>query len=305
MHSDELTITLPLVRALVDRANPGWQDLPVTPLGSTGSSNALFRLGSELLVRLPRQPGGSIAILKESRWLPVVAAALPVATPEVVLVGDPSADYPEHWSVVRWLPGVLPTVDRDEAVTPRTELAVDLAGAVDAFRGIAVPKAALDAPELRWYRGEPVQSHDADTRALIDECRAIPGLGIDLDQVAATWQELMRTVGGRSPSPDHWFHGDLLAENLLVGNGRLAAILDFGGLAIGDPAIDLVVAWELLDPAERQIFRGELDVDDTTWAAGKAWALSLAIMTFPYYWRTMPGRCADRRAMLDAVLTDA
>jgi aminoglycoside phosphotransferase (APT) family kinase protein len=101
-----------------------------------------------------------------------------------------------------------------------------------------------------------------------------------------------------------WYHGDLLAENLLVRDGRLAAVLDFGGLSVGDPTVDLVVAWELLDPGARATFRDAVDVDDATWLRGRAWALALAVMTFPYYWTSMPARCADRLSLARAVLAD-
>ncbi len=109
---------------------------------------------------------------------------------------------------------------------------------------------------------------------------------------------------GQSVIP-RWYHGDLLAENLLVRDGRLAALLDFGGLSVGDPTIDLVVAWELLDTSSRDVFRQAVGVDDDTWQRGRAWALALALMTFPYYWRTMPDRCASRLAMARSVLADA
>ena len=100
-------------------------------------------------------------------------------------------------------------------------------------------------------------------------------------------------------------HGDLLAENLLVRDGRLAAVLDFGGLAVGDPTVDLIVAWEVLDPASREVFRRAVGVDETSWLRGRAWALSLALITFPYYWSTMPDRCASRLAVARSVLADA
>jgi aminoglycoside phosphotransferase (APT) family kinase protein len=307
LHDDELAIDDSLARALVERALPDRASLPLIRLPASGSTNALFRLGDGLLLRLPRQPGGSATIEKEARWLPWIAPRLPVPVPEVVMVGEPAPGYPERWSVVRWLDGDLPAVvDPDLDADPRrAALAGDLARLVTALGDVDVPTEALDDPELRWYRGLPLATRDADTRRHLDECRAIPDLGLDLDAALLVWEQAMALPGAGRPGTARWYHGDLLAENLLVRDGRLVAVLDFGGLAVGDPVVDLVVAWEVLDAPAREAFRHAVGVDEDAWLRGRAWALSLAVMTFPYYWRTMPARCASRLAMARAVLADA
>lgn len=296
-----------LVRSLIDRAFPEYSSVPLSPLHASGSSNALFRLGSDLLVRLPRQPGGSATINKEARWLPHLRPLLPVSIPEVVAVGEPDLGYPERWSVVHWLDGDVPTaVDPESnATATRLHLARDLATVVKALRDMPVPHSALVDPELRWYRGAPLRTLDDPTRRNIAACRAIPGLHLDLDLALHVWDEAMALPEHEQASAPRWYHGDLLAENLLVRGDRLAAVLDFGGLAVGDPTVDLVVSWELLDASSREAFRRAVGVDDMAWLRGRAWALALALMTFPYYWRTMPGRCADRLAMGRSVLADA
>jgi len=307
LHADEIPIDLPLVRALVDRALPACAALPLRPLGYSGSSNALFRLGEELLVRLPRQPGGSTTIDKEARWLPVIGPLLPVAVPSIVALGEPDLGYPERWSVVRWLRGDVPS-----AVTPETPvdptrhwLAHDLAGVITALCRIDVPADALRDPALRWYRGEPLATQDAQTRRGIEACRTIPGLALDLDAALSVWDQAITLPGVDRAATTRWYHGDLLAENLLVRDGRLAAVLDFGGLSVGNPTVDLIAAWGVLDAPAREAFRRSLDLDDASWLRGRAWALSLAVLTFPYYWRTMPTRCASSLAMARAVLNDA
>ncbi len=307
LHDDEILIDLGLVRALVDRALPEYASLPISRLRASGSTNALFRLGDELLIRLPRQPGGSATIEKEARWLPHIAPLLPVSVPEVVAVGEPDLGYPERWSVVRWLEGDFPTVaDPASYADPTpTALARDLAAVVTALSDIPVPPGALADPELRMYRGAPIGSMDGGTRRSLAECRDISGLDLDFDAVLRMWELAMALPEPGSESSPRWYHGDLLAENLLVRDGRLAAVLDFGGLAVGDPTIDLVVAWEVLDPAAREVFRRAVGVDDATWLRGRAWALALAVMTFPYYWSTMPERCASRLAIVRSVLADA
>lgn len=298
LHDDELKIDVRLVAELIRRAMPDLALLPLRAFESTGSSNAMFRLGDDLLVRLPRQPGGSATIEKEARWLPYLAGLLPSAIPEVMYVGEPGFGYSERWSVVGWLDGVVPgPADASE------RLAVELAAFVNALRGVDVPDSALADPQLRWYRGEPLESRDEATQRSIAECRDLVGLDLDLEACSRVWSDAMDLPRARGPRS--WYHGDLFAENLLVRDGHLAAVLDFGGLSVGDPTVDLIVAWELLDEPSRGIFRESVQADEVTWIRGRAWALSLALMTFPYYWDTMPGRCGTKLAVARAVLADA
>ena len=307
LHDDELLIDLSLVRALIDRALPEYASLPLSPLRASGSTNALFRLGDELLVRMPRQPGGTATIEKEARWLPQIGPLLPVSVPEVVAVGEPDLGYPERWSVVRWLEGEVPTVadPASHAGPTRPALARGLAAVVTALRDIQVPESALADPQLRSYRGAPLQSMDDTTRGNLAACREISGLDLDFDAALRVWEEAMALPQTGSGSEPRWYHGDLMAENLLARGGRLAAVLDFGVLAVGDPTVDLIVAWEVLDPEARDVFRRAVGADEKSWLRGRAWALSLALMTFPYYWNTMPDRCASRLAVARSVLADA
>ena len=306
LHDDEIPIDSELVRALVSRAMPHYVGLPVQPLPSSGSSNALFRLGADLLVRLPRQPGGSATIEKEAQWLPVLGPLLPVEVPQVVGVFAPDQDYPEHWSVVRWIDGEHPEVVGPETpVDPRREeLAMNLAAVLTALRQADVPSAAVNATDLWSYRGEPLATMDASTRDNITRCRALGDFGFDLDAAERLWDAAMGLPGVSARPGRRWYHGDLAAENLLMRKGSLAAVLDFGGLAIGDPAVDLVVAWEVLDRPARELFRHHVGVDDATWLRGRAWALCIALMIW-YYWTTMTARRASRIAIGRNVLADA
>jgi aminoglycoside phosphotransferase (APT) family kinase protein len=307
LHDDELSVDLGLVRALVDRLLPECAALPLSPLDASGSSNALFRLGDELLVRLPRQPGGSATIEKEARWLPQIRPLLPVSAPEIVAVGEPGLGYPERWSIVRWITGqVPPVVDLAADAAPTLPgLADDLAAVVRALGDIDVPRSALTDPQLRWYRGDPLSAMDGTFRRTLSACRDIPGLDLDLDTARRVWDEAMALPAVDRRLTARWYHGDLFAENLLVRDGVLVAVLDFGGLAVGDPTVDLIVAWDVLDVSSREEFRRAAGVEDESWLRARAWALTLALMTFPYYWRTMPDRCASRRALARAVLADA
>lgn len=305
LHHDELAVDLLLVRRLLARSLPSQASAPLEPLTASGSSNVLFRLGDDLLVRLPRQPGGSVTIAKEARWLPVIAAGLTMAVPEVVAVGEPGFGYPETWLVTRWLDGRLPGVPWDETAGGSSRrLAEDLATLVTELRRVPMPAEALEDPALSGYRGSPLAELDEDFHEAVRACRAIGGLGLDLHKAHRVWRTALAAQEQLEPAVS-WYHGDLLAENLLLRDGRLAAVLDFGGLAVGDPAVDLVVAWEVLDRDGRDTFRRALNLDEPSWATSKGWALLIAMITFPYYWETMPARCAARRAMAAAVLDDS
>jgi aminoglycoside phosphotransferase (APT) family kinase protein len=302
MHDDELEVDEPLVGRLLVTLSPAYDGLPLRRFAASGSTNALFRLGDDLLVRVPRQPGGTATIEKERRWLPYVAARLPVPVPEILAVGEPAHGYPEKWSVVRFLDGDQPVVPA-QGEPPRHGLARDLAAVVRSLREVPVPEEARRDPALEWYRGRPLAAMDDDMQGFVRDCRDLPGLDLDLEAVERAWAETMRMPeAGRVVEPG-WYHGDLNAENLLVRDGRLVAVLDFGGLSVGDPTNDLAVAWQLLDPTARETFRRAVGVDDVGWRLGRGWALVLALMGPPYYWHTMRDRCLrgvhTARAVLD------
>lgn len=304
LHSDELSIDTDLVARLIERDVPEFAGLALKPLACSGSSNALFRLGQDLLVRLPRQPGGGESIAKEARWSPTMAAALPIAIPEIVAVGQPGFGYPEQWSLTRWIEGDHPPCVRpeDPPAVGRSRLGEDLADVVLALRAMDVPHLITD--ELRWYRGDALSNFDDAVREYLRLCRSIDDLDLDLDKAEALWDESLRLPGAAEPAPDRWYHGDLVAENLLLADGRLAAVLDFGSVSIGDPTIDLHGAWEILDGSAREVFASKLGASEPEWLRGRAWALGIALGALSYYWHTMPGRRDDRIAMASNVLSD-
>lgn len=307
LHEDELAVDANLVRKLVDHNFPQWADLPLTRLGASGSTNVQFRLGDTLLVRLPRQAGGSSGIDKEFRWTPAIGPHLPVAVPEFLGVGEPGFGYSERWSVVRWLEGELPSscCPPDPPESEGLQLAADLADVILSLRSTDIPAHAANERALRNYRGRSLTRYDKYLRATIDDCKQLNHLDLDLDAALAVWEDALKLPGAAIMGPDTWYHSDLVAENLLLTGGRLTAVLDFGGLGIGDPTVDLHGAWELFDGPARDVFRARLGVDEYEWLRGRAWALAIALGTFAYYWKTMPGRIEDRLAMARSVLADA
>lgn len=303
LHADELHIDIALVRQLVDRAFPEYVEHDLSALHGSGSSNALFRLGADKLVRLPRQPGGGASIDKEAAWLPYVAARVTAEVPTVVGIGEPDLEYPERWAITTWVHGSRPAPPRSGSESNETDaLAHGLAQFLIELRGMTVPERAKEDESLSWYRGLPLGELDADFREAAAECRAL-GINLDIDDALRVWDQAVDGSSAVEPT-DSWYHGDLLVENLLVDDARgLAAVIDFGGLAIGDPTVDLVVAWEALDDHGRRVFRRALDVDDACWTASRGWALLIAMITFPYYGTSMPVRCAHRLAMANAAIT--
>ncbi|HJQ03046.1 MAG TPA: aminoglycoside phosphotransferase family protein [Jatrophihabitans sp.] len=302
MHDDEIEIGDDLVRRLIGRDLPQFADLPLRRLAASGSSNVLFRLGRDYLVRLPRQPGGSRSVETEARWLARLAPKLPVVVPEVVAVGEPGFGYSERWTLTRWIDGRLPATPVPPGAAANA-LAADLAAFVTALHTVEVPDQAAADPNLRWYRGGPLSSIDASIRQYLEDCRRLPDLPLDVDGCLEVWAAAVELP--LSNGINCWLHADLVAENVLLRDDRLVAVLDFGGLTVGDPSVDLVVAWEVLEPEAREVFRECLDVDDMTWLRGRGWALAIAAMTFPYYWTSMPARCTARLAMAQQVLADA
>jgi aminoglycoside phosphotransferase (APT) family kinase protein len=294
MHHGQHPIDDDLVRRLIAGQFPQWAGLPVKRYPSGGTVNAMYRLGRGMVVRLPLVPGGAKDVAMEREWLPRLAHRLPTAIPEVLGAGKPAEGYPWQWSVYRWLAGAPP--EAGELSEPAL-LAKDLAEFVAAMRAITLS----GAPQA--HRGGPVGSLDAETRAAIDELRGIPQEDVDCDAAAAVWEQALR-----APAWDGrlvWLHADLMPGNLLVDAGRLAAVIDFGCLGVGDPACDLFPAWNLLPTDAREVFREALGVDDATWIRGRGRTLSQALIALPYYRSTNPAMARNARHVIRAVLEEA
>ncbi|MDQ3167260.1 MAG: aminoglycoside phosphotransferase family protein [Chloroflexota bacterium] len=298
MHADEVDIDAALVSRLVAAQFPRWADLPIMPVLSAGTDNANYRLGDDMVVRLPRIPGAVAQIEKEQRWLPRLAPLLPLSIPVPLGWGKPAQDYPWDWSIYRWLPGE--TVSGDDligGVVDGHRLATDLAGFITALHGIDTggqERAGL----LASYRGEPLGLRDEATRTAIAACEGM----VDIGRVTVAWDAALAVP--RWDDPPVWVHGDFQPGNLLVERGRLSAVIDFGGLTIGDPAVDLIVAWNLLSAEMRETFREAIGVDDATWARGRGWALSIGLVALPYYVDTNPVLAAISRYQIGEVLAD-
>ena len=211
LHNNELEIDLERVRKLVDSQLSEHVSLPLRELSSSGSTNRLFRLGDDLLVRLPRQPGNGEAIRKEELWVGQLSGTLGVDTPDIIYVGQPDHDFPEPWSVVRWIEGKHPSNANLANQDDQISLAKDLARVVSALRIQTVPS-NVDA-SLRWYRGASLSEFNEATVRAIAACREIPDLDLDLACVREVWREAMSLSRATQVSLDTWYHADLVAEN--------------------------------------------------------------------------------------------
>ena len=269
MHADELPIDAALVARLLASQFPRWADLTIERVEPSGTDNAIYRLGTDMAVRLPRQRSSGDVPAEEFRWLPMLAPQLPLAIPEPIALGEPAEGYPCQWLICRWLHGENATLER---IADPAQAAGDLAGFIASLQ--AVDPTGGPAPD---GRGGPLAPRDEWTRdsiaALADE--------IDVDVVTTAWETALAAPEW-SGTPV-WIHGDLDSRNTLVEHGRLSAVLDFATMAVGDPACDVMVAWKMLPDDHRDTFRAELAVDDATWARARGWVLSQALMILSYY----------------------
>ncbi|MFJ5048641.1 aminoglycoside phosphotransferase family protein [Streptomyces sp. NPDC088719] len=311
-----------VVHGLIAAQFPHWSDLPVEAVGASGTANAIFRLGADKAVRLPRTEGSAADVATEHRWLPLLASRLPFPVPLPLAQGVPDRSFPRPWSVCTWLDGTNPRPGDGSSASEL--LAADLAEFVLALRRID----PADAPAA--YRSESLASRDTETSealATLDEFldgsrdgvldgvldgsrggalngaldRALDRT-VDRANATAVWHEAVSAepFTGRPV----WVHGDLQPGNVLVADGRLTAVIDFGCTGLADPAVDLIAAWYLLTAEARETFRTAVAADDATWTRGRGWALSIALMELAHYRDTNPVMARIAAHVIAEILTD-
>jgi aminoglycoside phosphotransferase (APT) family kinase protein len=285
MHEHEVATDAALVRRLLEAQFPQWADLPIDRVASSGTDNALYRLGDGMVVRLPRIDWAVDAVEKERSWLPVLAPHLPVEVPLPLATGEPGEGYPWPWTVYSWLDGENPPIGGGTVA-----LARELAAFVRALRRVD----ATNGP--RTGRGGPLGPEDSSVRKALEQIDD----EVDVTAATAVWEEALAAPAW--DGPPLWLHGDLMASNLLLRGGRLSAVIDFGTCGVGDPSCDLLPAWNFLPADARAVFRDALDVDDASWARGRGWAVAKAVQAIPYYKETNPALANNGRHVLRELL---
>ncbi|MCX6994702.1 MAG: aminoglycoside phosphotransferase family protein [Chlamydiae bacterium] len=267
MTNAKLMIDDTLVRRLVAAQFPEWEGLPVTPVARSGWDNKTFHLGEHMLVRMPSSGDYAMQVEKEHKWLPKLAPFLPLPIPVPLAIGEPGHGYPFRWSIYRWLDG---DTAASAHIDDLCEFATSLAQFLTALEYIDPTGGPFPGPHS-FYRGGSLTNYDAETR------QAIAALKNKIDVSAATevWEFALGSTWNRSPV---WVHGDVSVGNLLVQEGKLSGVIDFGQLTIGDPACDLAIAWTLFEGKSREAFRASLTLDPGTWARGRAWTLWKALI---------------------------
>jgi len=274
MHAHEVDIDAALVRRLVAHQFPQLADLEVVVVQPWGTDNAIWRLGSDLVIRMPRIASAVDQIAFEDAWLPRIAPHLSVAVPEPVAVGVAGDDYPFPWAIHQWLPGEGASL---EQIGDPVTFALDLARTVEELREVPV-----DGAPAAKNRGRPLADYDDDTRAAIEAAAHL----VDADAALAVWEEAL--AAPPDDSSPRWVHGDL-EGNCLVRAGRLGGLIDWGLGCVGDPAVDVQVIWSpLFTPQSRDAFLRALDVDDATLARSRGAAINQACGALPYYFDTYP-----------------
>lgn len=264
---DLVTIDTSLVKRLVASQFPQWANLPIRPVKVGGWDNRTFHLGTEMTVRLPSHERYSEQVAKEQAWLPILAPQLPLPIPVPLGRGVPTDDFPRPWSVYNWIGGETAASGQ---IANLKAFAVSLAEFLNALK--AIDATGGPAPGTHnFFRGGALATYDGETREALEKLRG----QIDTDLARDVWERALATQWEHDPV---WFHGDIAVGNLLLQDGRLSAVIDFGTSGVGDPACDLAITWTLFTGESREAFRSAMQYDGGTWARGRAWTLWKALI---------------------------
>lgn len=293
MHADEVDTSETLVRQLLTAQFPQWAELAIAPAIVSGTDNAIFRLGENMLVRLPRIQWAVEQVDKEQLWLPKIASFLPFAIPLPIAKGIPGNGYPWNWSIYNWIAGE----NVPDRFVDKPEIAIKIADFITSLHRMPLDEGPLPGSH-NFHRGVPLIQRDDWTLGAIGKLESL----IDSDIVTAIWQKALQ-VPAWSAQPV-WVHGDLQPGNILFRNGQPVAVIDFGGLAVGDPAVDMMIAWSTFSSETRNVFRDVLKVDRDTWARGRGWALSVSLLELPYYLNTNKPLAEKARRTINEIIAD-
>jgi len=262
------TIPIATVKNLIKEQFPHWAHLPIIKVEPGGWDNITFRLGNKMLIRMPSAARYVEQVLKEHELLPLLAKQLSVAIPTPIALGKPSAEYPSAWSIYAWIDGLTADTLKPEELP---HFAFNTAHFLNELRSADTTGGPLPGTH-NFFRGAHPSVYDADSQAALQKLQSI----IDIEQAKAIWIKALNSTWQHAPV---WIHGDFSSGNILVKDGKLNAVIDFGCTAIGDPACDLVLAWTFFDDKSREIFKSIINLDNETWARARGWGLWKALIT--------------------------
>ena len=290
MHEDEVLVDDGTVRALLKDQFPIWADRRLLRIADSGTDNAIYRLGDDLGIRLPRIEWATAQIEKECRWLPSLAAGLPTPVPVPLAEGRPDHGYPFPWLVYPWLEGTSldrATVDNWDVVA---------AGVAEFVLALEQVSPVGGPPPTR--RGTPMAQYDDAVQSGISRLDGV----IDVSRAKHVWRSAL-DAGDWTGEPV-WVHGDLLPGNILIGDDRLSGIIDWSCAGVGDPACEAMLAWSL-PPDARRLYRRTLTLDDAAWARARGWVVEQTVFYIPYYAKSLPLAVDQARWRLnEALLAD-
>lgn len=287
-----ISITKTLAAGLIQEQFPAWADLPVHPVAVSGWDNRTFHLGDTMLIRMPSAAEYAENVLKEQQWLPVLAPHLSIQISQPIGLGKPSAAYPWYWSIYRWIEGESANIPDHLSDAILENIALGLAQFLQQLHAIPTTGAPL-AGTHNFYRGGNLAVYDAETQKSITRLRGL----IDTEKATECWQKAVDSAWTQAPV---WVHGDLSAGNILINNNKLHAIIDFGCMAIGDPACDLVIAWTLLSGQSRDLFIENVAIDAATWNRARGWALWKALIRLD----ALKGKSCNRGLILQKLIKE-
>lgn len=288
-----LKIDVDLVSKLINSQFPQWSDLEIKPVEKSGNDNRTFHLGKSMSVRLPSEEAYVPQVEKEQKWLPILAKHLSIPIPETLAKGEPSEYYPYPWSINKWLDGETLTL---ENINDLNQFANDLGKFLVELQSMDA-SGGPQAGEHNFYRGGDIAVYD-------DECRAAINNNIhifDKDLLKEIWELALASKWSGEPV---WIHGDIAPGNILVKDGRLCALIDFGIMGVGDPSCDAAMAWTFFDDSSRKTFKNALNFDQETWNRARGWALWKALITYDYHKRSDQKIADESCNIINVILKD-
>lgn len=288
-------ISLEIVKNLIKSQFPQFKKLQIKEVDVQGHDNRTFHLGDELLIRLPSAECYSDKVEIEQKWLPILAKNLSFQIPSSIAMGKPSRDYPFNWSIYKFIEGQsantlnLNKLDLNFIALQLTQFLKEL-HKVD-IAGAPIPGVH------NFYRGANLKIYDKETRSAILNLKKL----INADAALKLWEKALISKWEKSPV---WIHGDLAPGNIIIKNNKLIGVIDFGGMAVGDPACDLVIAWTFLKDESRKIFKTNLALDSNTWMRAQGWALWKALISLDKIENKTSNEALAQKEIIENIIKD-